>query len=53
MKPKKQKEVFFGLLLGTWDASLSGDKLLGNDVVRVGDFVLQTGDAVSRYGQDI
>lgn len=49
-KTKKQKEVFFGSLLGTWDASLSGDMLLGNGVVRVGDLVFQTSDGVFRYG---
>ena len=51
---KKQKEVFLGLLLGTLDASLSGNILLGKSgVVRVGDEVVQTGDGEFRNGQDI
>ena len=37
--------VFFGILLGTLEASLLGNVLVGKGVVR-------TGDGVTRAGQD-
>ena len=47
---KKQTEVFLSMLLGTLDASLLGDILLGKGVVRAGEgTVLELKDLKDLY----
>ena len=47
---KEQKGGFLSMLLGTLGASLSGDMLLGKDVIRAGEGVLRAAEETANVG---
>ena len=49
---KERKGRFLGMLLGTLGASLLGNLLQGNRVIRAGEGTIRSGEGKIRAGQD-
>ena len=48
---KLQKSKFLGMLLGTLGASLLGNMLVGQGVIRIGQGAIRGGEGTNRVGQ--